>query len=426
MKRIRKRRGFLYLAVLFTCLIVVATAGAAFSISTSRLRSEESQLDAARALRAAHSELHRIASTLSTTDLQWRTSSVTGEPSSVCVGIGGSRITSILCDGENDGDLTNDLSDRVVVKCYATVRNASRGVSCTLQPLARPLQLLEHSITCGGDIIVSAGASLATTGSIRSGGSVAIDTSAVASAAQWKATTAISANARGEAIVLGQPIAMPTESLINDYIEIGTMIPNSSLTIVNGTLTMKRKRVTATINDVTTLDEDSIYWIDALGLPLDICECRIEATLVVINSSRITITKANLWKPPAAGAAALITSSMIRIDGIERELVESTTSTNFNPPASSYRGIADTDTTDCYASCLEGLVYTPALFEWTANNPPNSMVWRGPIFCGTLVVGGPMSIEDDRRSQLDPPLGFLRYEEMQIVRGSWRRLDMPQ
>ena len=417
------RNGFLYLAVLFTSLIVMATTIAAFSISTNRLRGEASQIDASSALRAAEAESHRIASLLSTADLSWRTTSTSGLISSWRAGDDGAMLCSQLVDV--DANLSDDPADLVEVSCYASIGRARRGVAYKLQPVAKPLPILDFCIVSSGGVNVTAGGSLACTGKVRSGASVVVAAGAVASASQWHATTTIQSTARGEKITSGATIAIPASTITSSYIAIGTEIPLSSLLLASGVRRLQKTILTATSNPFGAADSDGVYWINGSGLPVTVSECRIEATLVIINSSQVTIADANVWKAPVEGGAALVTTAPIAMDQCVVVLRESTTSVNYNPASIPFRGVADNDMADRYQSCIEGLVYTPTIFEWRANNARNGMLLKGTIVCGNAIIGGLMSIEDDRRSQSNPPLGFRVYDSMRFVRGSWRSVQVP-
>jgi len=417
------RDGFLYLAVLFTSLIVMATSIAAFSISTSRLRGEASQMNASSALRAAEAESHRVASMLSSADLSWRTTSASGAVNSWRVGDEGALLCSQLVD--TDGNLSDDPADLVEVSCYAAVGRARRGVAYKLQPVAKPLPILDFCIVSSGGINVATGSSLACTGKIRCGSSVVVANSAVASASQWHATTAIQPAARGEKITSGVAISIPASTITASYTAMGTEIPLTLLTLASGVRRLQKIILTPTANPFGAADSDGVYWINGAGLPVTISECRIEATLVIINSSQVTITAANLWKAPVTGGAALVTTAPISIDQCVRVLRESTTSVNYNPSLTPFRSVSDNDMADRYQSCIEGLIYTPTIFQWTANNATNGMLLKGTIVCGNAIIGGLMSIEDDRNSRDNPPLGFRVYDSMRFVRGSWRSVPVP-
>ena len=143
MSRRRAKTGFLYISVLVTSLIVVATATTAFSISSYRIRSQQSQTDALAALRAAEAEAHRMASRLSTADLSWRTDTLSGVIGTWRAGDGAAMLASRLVDA--DADLADDAADLVELTCFATVGNARRGVTCTLQPVIKPLPILDYA-----------------------------------------------------------------------------------------------------------------------------------------------------------------------------------------------------------------------------------------------------------------------------------------
>ncbi len=417
-----ERSGFLYLSVLFTSLIVIATAAAAFSISTNRLRSEQTEVDASRAMRAAESETHRIASIISTADLSWRSNEANGTLSARRAGDGNAVLRYSLAD--SDGNLADDPSDPVDITCIAAVGNANRSIACTLTPVVKPLSLLSNAMISAGSIQFATGATFACSGTVESGSSVIVAAGATVSASSWKATAAVAPLARGEHVVTGRIVSIPASTITSNYIALGTQIPVASLPFESGARRLRRVVITSSLNPYSSPDSDGVYWIDAAGAALVISECRIDATLVVINCSQVTITSANLWKPPIEGGAAILTTAAIRIDGTVKVLREWTAAVNCNPVLAPWRGIGDVDMSDRYTSSLEGIVYTPGLFDWTATNAANGMMVRGTIVCGSAVISGPMFMDDDRSSELKPPLGFRSYDSMRFVRGSWRSLPV--
>lgn len=423
MTRKPPKNGFLYISVLVTSLIVIATATTAFSISTSRFRSQQSKGDAQRALRAAEAEAHRVASMVSSADLSWRTQFASGVIGGWRADGEGTMLATRFSD--SDLDLGDDPADLVEVTCFASVGRARRGVSCVLQPIPKALPILDFALISAGSVNVASSGAFNCTGKIRCGANVSFLAGAMASATQWHATTAIDAAARGEKVISGQALSIPGSTLITSYTAIGTQIPAGSLVLTGGALRLQKRILTPTVNPFGAANPAGIYWIDAGGLPVAVSECRIEATLAIINSSQVTLTGANLWQAPIRGGAALLTTAPIRIDQSVAVLRESTAGVNFNPATMPYRSVADNDTSDRYHSLLKGLIYTPSLFEWTADNPTHGMLLKGTVICGGASIAGPMSLLDDRASGDDPPLGFRLYDSMQFVHGSWRSIPVP-
>lgn len=423
MRRAPSRRGFLYLAVLFTSLIVIASATAAFSISTNRLRSRQTVLDSSDALRIAEAEAHRMASLLSTADTTWRSSFVHGVASSWRSADDGALVRSVLSDA--DGNLADDPAEPVTVTCYSALREARRGVAFTLQPIAKPLAILDHTLIASGSVSVTSPGTFACTGNVLCGSSVVIGPGVVASAGGWNATSTISATARGPQVISGQSVSIPSTAIASQYTELATPILSSSLPQSGGSLLLRRRILTSTVNPFGAANASGIYWINAGGLPLIITECRIQATLVITNCSQVSLTAANHLSPPSAGSAILVSTAPIRVTQCQRLLMESTTSTNFNPTSAPFRGVGDNDTVDRYQSVLEGLVYTPTVFEWASDNAVNGMWVHGTIVCGSAIIAGPMSLERDNDSITNPPLGFRLYDSMQFVHGSWRTVPVP-
>ncbi|NNE00245.1 MAG: hypothetical protein HKN47_23240, partial [Pirellulaceae bacterium] len=66
-----RRAGYLYVAVLFTTLIIVATVTAGLSLSTANTRGEIDRIDRMSALRLAESQLQRVATQMQSENT-WR------------------------------------------------------------------------------------------------------------------------------------------------------------------------------------------------------------------------------------------------------------------------------------------------------------------------------------------------------------------
>jgi hypothetical protein len=417
------RKGFLYIAVLLTCLMVITTTVAAFSISTHRVRARAMRLDAEEATRIAEAEMRRVAAEMSTSATLWRENRVSGEPTSWRPGLDGAMVCTRVDD--LDADLGDDPSDPVQVTCYAAVGQARRGLEATLEPVPEPMDSLRQTVNVSRNVNVSSAASLSCTGVVSVAGDIRVANNAFAWADRWLTVYRTGASVVGHQSIAERLPDHPESVVVKQYAKRGTAMNTSKMHRSGDSLQLRSQLLTASLNPLGEPNEEGIYWIDAGGRELRIADCRIAATLVVTGCKQVTLTSGVLWQAPAPGGVTLITTAPVCFEQTSDSLIESDASENFNPVKVPYRGQSDDDRRDRYQSAMEGVLYTSSTLRWSRDNPPNGTLLCGPIFCESLYVEGSMRIMEDTRSTENPPWGFQVFRSFRFVHGSLKTVAVP-
>ena len=104
-------------------------------------------------------------------------------------------------------------------------------------------------------------------------------------------------------------------------------------------------------------------------------------------------------------------------------LKESDHSTNFNPTGTPFDGVEDSDTTDEYASEINGIVYTSAKLTVLAAFSRAHV--NGSTICGSSSCISAATFNHKSVFTNYPPPGFAAGSEMEIIPGTWRRDVLP-
>ena len=159
----RKRRGgYLYVAVLFTSLIVAGSIATALSLDTARIKTLNASADRGSAIRLAESEIHRI-SVLLSTDSDWRDEVANATPSDwvtygSLMGAANAAARFVLVD--QDGDLADDVFDDAELIAHARFGQAEAAVSVVMENGYAPLDLLRFGVSTFDDLRCEGGATL--------------------------------------------------------------------------------------------------------------------------------------------------------------------------------------------------------------------------------------------------------------------------
>lgn len=165
------------------------------------------------------------------------------------------------------------------------------------------------------------------------------------------------------------------------------------------------------------VNPDGMYSIDCAGADLDIRDCRIHGTLVVLNpgpNSRVEGSVA--WSVPSV-VPALIVDGDMTIETTDAVLDEAALLVNFNHAGT---GIADEDSdiVDSYASLLDGLVYVSNDVILANRSVIDGLIISGRdmIFRADQVV-----LNHDPAYSATPPTAFMGAARMAIDRRSWKK-----
>ncbi len=422
------RRGYLYVAVLFTSLIVAGAVATAISLDTARIKTENAAVDRGSAIRMAESELHRV-SVMLTQDATWRSTyqdSVVSDWTvyGSLVGANNAAARFVAIDHGGDGDLADDVFDDVRIVAHGRHGSAEAAVSVVLENGFAPLELLSYAVTTADDLEIENGASLVTESPIQ-----VLDDCRTSSSG-YVTTSTLECSGRIEMPVVGDvtsgAVETPTFSVVSRYESVGTEIPFNALPFYDGNRTIHSVVVSASTNPYGSVDENGIYWIDAQGQPLAIANSRIEATIAVRNANRVHLTGAISWQPAGREGAMLVSDSRIVFHDLEDVLDESALGANFNPPATPYRGSDSNVTlTDRYPTEFRGVVYSDrdvTIYPTVSGKP---VVLTGAVICNDLNVFHDLFIRSLGELMTDVPYGFADPTQLRFKQGTFRRAETP-
>ena len=410
-----RRGAALYVVVLGVSLIVAVLGLAALSELHLQRETSERSHDMQCAQRYAQAAveigMQRIAD-----DADWRNTYSNGAwESQQAIGGGTFSIEGIDPD---DGVLNDSDADSIVLTGTGVHGSATQKVEVMLVPDPQALTCLEVALLVGSTLTVDAAATV--TGSVtvasnnsidgNNNGSFAPDSEAVTGYAQplgpGSTTTGVAAR------------DLPTWNDAIDYYQTnGTPISIASIPQVDSIRTIEQVVLSASNNPygANVTNAEGIYVIDCQSQDIRIRDCRLVATLLLLNAgSNSEISGSVNWSAAVSNYPVLLTETMA-FNFSNADLVES--STNFNPTSTPYGGNSDTDTSDTYPSIIDGLIHISD--DATTNNHP--------VFDGVVIVGNALQVFGDldlsfRSTYLDdPPPGFVDNNNLLVNGNSWRQ-----
>ncbi|TWU07536.1 hypothetical protein [Stieleria varia] len=422
------RAGYVYLAVLFTALIVSAAVAASLSVSTSGLRSQIDRVNRMAAMRLAESEMHRQASRLSS-DANWRNNHTDGAYSSwlnatglVVSSTDQASVRYQLSDV--DGDLSDDDFDDVQLTVHARVGDSQSAITVQLQPAYRGLELLGYGVTALDDLRVEWGAVLNSESAVQVADDCLTSTSGTIVSPLTECSGTIMPAIRGA--FAGENVAGPTHDVVDVYMQSGTQIPVSSLPWQSGKRTISNAVLTAGTNPYGSTDANGVYWIDAGGSHVRITNSRLGCTLAIYDASSIELTGAIVWEYAAVPEAILVADAPIYFNAIEPVLSESTLGVNFNPSSSPFRGsISNTTIDDQYDTQFRGLIYSSDDVTVYATSDGSPIWVTGSVIGDDVTLYNDVHIFSLPELVSSPPAGLIDPTPMRFINGTMRRVPTP-
>ena len=424
----RRRHGYLYVAVLFTALIVAASVTASLTLSTGSLRSDNDRINRKSALRLAETEIHRVAAYMNNQS-NWRTVKTSGVFSSWITlnddGVQNSDSSGVrhrLTD--SDGDLSDDLSDSVEVTAHAVVGDSEVAVTATLEPQFAAESILNYGVTAYDDIQIESAGTLTSELAIQVGDDCKTNSSGLMTTSTLECNGRVEMAFRGD---LGSAaVDMPAHDVVDKYVQVGTQISLASLPYQSGRRVIEDRVLTAADNPFGTADAAGIYWIDANYQRVRISNCRIAATLAIKNASSIEVEGGIVWTYAASPEAILVADANIKFDNIDLTLDEATRGVNFNPLSSPYRQtLANTTATDLFPTELRGVIFTTRNITFDPTTNDQLLAVTGALVCRDLRINGFVAVRQLGEIIDSPPLGLVDLVPLQFVRGSFRRIPTP-
>ncbi|MEL6105746.1 MAG: hypothetical protein AAFU85_06915 [Planctomycetota bacterium] len=414
-----RRGGYLYVAVLFTSLIVGASVATALSLETTRLKSMNAQADRGSAIRLAEGEIHRLAVQLNE-DPTWRQNERHAALSDwrTVDSDGPALVRYQILD--TDGDLGDDNLDDVQIVAHASYGSARAAVSANLEAGFAALDLLRYGVTATDDIRVEDGALLVCEGAVQVHDDCKSFTSGAIVCERLECANRIEFTVRGD-IEPSSSVETPGGEIIDRYVAAGTEIPFASLPN-DGLIGVRKVVLSSSVNPMGPTDPNGIYWIDCGGQSIWIGESRINATLAIRNTPFIMISGGLLWESPGA---MLVTEAPVIFNGYNSVLDEATTGVNFNPATQPYLDSFDAALDDRYSSQMRGILYS------RDNVTIFSSVDRIPIHLTGVIVARDLALYTHLNVHSAPellesvPFGFVDPDPLRFISGSHRRVPLP-
>ncbi|MFO0835038.1 MAG: hypothetical protein U0638_08715 [Phycisphaerales bacterium] len=389
----RARRGSAYVLVLGAAMIVTMIGVGGAIASRAARKAAQLDSDGAALTHAAMGAL-RAAAGNAQNSVAWRGAAKAAPPLSLTVD---DILLSTVASDPDDADLSNDLSGRVRFLATATKGQARRLVTMTLEPDDTLTDALNSAIHSNGNITVSTGAVLMSTGRVSTNGAVTGGTIR----ADVAAVGAIAGTVSGTQATLASAFTLPS-GLEARYEAIGTTIPLSSF----AGRKIDKNVLGPAKNPFGSTNPLGVYLVDCAGNDFEVRDSRLNCTLVLKNCSKLTLTSSVLWTAPRSDWPLVICSGPIHSDLIAANLSEVTTGTNFNPTNMAYLGSTDSDKVDSYPSMLQGIVYSAS--DLSINS--GVMTLEGAaIFGGEIKLIGAASLRIRYKCDSAPP-GFARRE----------------
>jgi len=308
-----------------------------------------------------------------------------------------------------DDDLANNDTDPVILTCTAEVGGVTRTVQ--VNAISKPCELLQYAVAAGSDVIISGhvhihGAATSNNNIDKSG------------AATWVYGNAEAVGTIGQTNRITGTISpgsaaktFPDNTKIFQYYQIRAKpIGYQPL--------MERILLSPTNNPYGAPDPDGLYKMNCANKKIEIKECRIVGTLLLINpKDDSTIDVSINWQPARSDYPALL------IDGTKftiktyRDLEEEEIGfVDLNLPGEPGFGSVFTD----FPNEINGLIYCKG--DLTLD--------KDIVIKGAVIATGILDIKDYAHCTADPalysnpPIGFL-YDHLIPVPGTWHQVLPP-
>ncbi|MBX3376860.1 MAG: hypothetical protein KF678_07640 [Phycisphaeraceae bacterium] len=415
-------RGTVYLSVIATAAVVTTLGLTGLALVQAQRRRDQAVVDMLDARAAAVVGLDWARNVVASTPL-WRkrTASTAGVLAERT--LGRAKVQVKLLDPA-DGDLSNSDLDPVEVTSVGYIGSVTPGgqgavqiFSQTLLPRAVPVSSLAAAVAVGGAVQIDKGV-------IGGYGLVAANGNITASGAKVRSRVRSGGSVSGGTYSGGQTsgataMVMPAGDLFDWYTAAGTEIMYASLS--GGRL--ERLVLSSSSNpykkSATDVNARGIYWIDCEGKTIEIQNCRIVGTLVVLNAGAASKVAGSVtWEPAEANLPALLVKGPMNFDTRLKPLSEAEWSTNFNPAGTPYANVSNTSVTDVYPSMINGLVFVSQ-----AARVDGELMVDGAVVVGmNLTVAGTLMGVYSDRVWYDPPPGFASSYVMVPKSGSFRQV----
>ena len=325
---------------------------------------------------------------------------------------------------DDDGNLADDPLDPCDLLVTARVRDATFCWRATLAGDGGPLSCLSHAASAKSSLSPQQSALWSTDGSVASGGNISVS-SAASLVADCHAVGSLSGSIYGTTkTIAAKDLVIPSASVLEPYLSLGTDIPAAMLPKLQGRLRMDKQLLSAQANTISgQLNPAAIYVIDCQNQSVIISNSRLQCTLVLKNAGNNSCVEQSVfWEAGRPDYPALLIDGRFDFALTRDPLSESTV--NLNPPGTPYRGVADSTRSTVYPSHLRGLFYASGRVELNSSSSSNDIF--GLIVSGESIQGsGNLYIHYRGALAQNPPPGFRSFDKVRIAAGTLRRVPVP-
>lgn len=417
--RHRNRDGYVYLSVMLVAALIGVMGLTAIRVGRLHLKSAVGANSAGQAASLSRSAIEHGLATLQN-DASWRTTFQNDvEYPAVPVSLGSGTWTWKLVD--DDGDLTDDDSDFVRIVGIGRDGDATIVHSAVAYPTTTAIAAMDYAIHGHDNVTLGSGTTISTNDTVGSNGQLSGPGSALISG-DAEGTGGVTVPVSGGTTTGTPARQMPGSSVFTYYQTRGTYIPIASLPLSGAVRVLQASVLSPASNPFGTGNAAGIYVIDCASQTIEIRDCRIVGTLLLLNpGAGSRITGAVHWEHAVPGFPALLIDGPLVLNLTSPSLSETALTTNFNPLNAPFQEVWDTDTVDSYSSEINGGLYVAGDLTVSSSVSVTGTV----IATGMVVVQSSSTFDFDSAVQTSPPPGFATSLPLQIVPGSQKRDMLP-
>jgi hypothetical protein len=374
-------------------VVTTMAVGAAIVLSTE-IQGQAKRAQLVQAEVSAQSVLELAALTFPNTEAA-RTEMAQG--TAVVVARVGGLKSMVMATAPDGKPISPSPADAFVLVSRAEGAHASQGVKIGVAPVSTRVTSFDSAIHAGGRLGFS-GSTVTGGPTVGAHGQVVAATSTVAVPA-YSASSTVSGTTFTAGTSTSDGKIMPSASCIEYYAALATPIKYSA---AGGKI--RRCVLGAGVNPFGTASASGIYSIDCGGETLDIEDCRIVGTLVVLNSVRVRIRGNVHWTTASPDLPILVMRGPLNSTISAGGVFESAIGVNFTPPALPFEGVSNTTTTDVLPGALQGVMYVDgdATIE-------NAFSLEGSLVCTGRVTFTGANASIARHTNMTIPAGFKAF-----------------
>lgn len=417
-----RRGGFLLVSVLITSLIVSVLGLSAISTARFQTAQKEASTCHHQAQTLALSAIEWGLATVNS-DASWRTNYTSGAENSH--NVTGSETMSFTLTDE-DGNLADDTTDFVTLTGIGYCGKSRSVYRVVLMPKQEAIDSLSCGMVSDGDCRAKNASNLCIQGMLHSNIELRVENSTASITADCSSSGVISGTVYGTQVIHQADRQLPGSDVCEYYIERGVQIPYSSLTAGSGFRMIENEAISPELNPYNTgLSAEGIYVIDCQNQVIRIQNSRLKCTLVLLNvGDGSGVESAVNWSPGVDHYPALIVEGDFEIDHSRTPLSEADLSHNFNPTGFPYAGATDSTQDDTYPSVIRGLIHISGGMALPTSSSISEI--EGVLLMGDFEDDnclGDLFLQGRETYALDPPPGFRKGSQMEIIPGTWRAMS---